>query len=323
MSDSGKSESPWLSVFAPASVANVGPGFDCFGFSLGEPGDIVRARISKRPGVRIVEMTGTDGSIPMDVDANTAGVAAKEIWEGEGEFAQNHGLELMIEKGMPSCSGLGSSAASAVGGALAAMIVATKYNSAEYDQDRVLHASVSGEAVASGARHADNVAPCLLGGFILVQQKEPLNIARFQIPMEVITAIVTPNIAISTKAAREALPKMVPLEDAITNWANAASLVLAMSKGDEKLLAASLHDTIVEPCRAKLIPGFDDAKKAAIDAGAFGCSISGSGPTLFALAGDRETATAAADAIEAVFSARGMQSTKYVSAISKTGARRI
>jgi homoserine kinase len=300
----------------------VGPGFDCFGFSLGEPGDTVWARVVDEPGVRIREIHGDGGRLPLETAQNCAGRAAQAIWEAEGAFARTHGLELIVEKGLPLCAGLGGSAASAVAGAMAAMLAVGDAAGSPYDRDRVLQAALLGEAVAAGAPHADNVAPALLGGFTIVQSTAPLNIARFEPALPCHAAVVTPEFEVPTKAAREALPRHVPLADGVANCANAASVVLALLSGHAALLRAALQDRFAEPFRAKLIPGFADAKRAAVEAGAYGCSIGGSGPTLFALAPDEPSAQAAAAAIAAVFAARGLTSHTIVSTISPHGARR-
>jgi len=311
----------WVSVYAPASVANVGPGFDCFGFSLGEPGDIVHARLSNKLGVRISEIQGDEGSLPVDVQINTAGKAALTIWDQMPELAAKCGIELKIEKGLPPCSGLGSSAASAVAGAMASMLIVERQTGLPYDQQKVLYAALAGEAVASGSIHADNIAPALLGGFTIVQSCNPLNIARFEPALDCSVSIVTPKLLIPTKAAREILPKEIPLRQAISNWANAASLVAALLTADEDLLRSALNDHIVEPVRARLIPGFDEAKKAAIQAGAYGCSISGAGPTLFALTPNNDIAHQACKDMVAVFARYNLDCASFVTKISSQGAK--
>lgn len=315
-------DAAWVRVFAPATVANVGPGFDCFGFSLGHPGDVVAARCSDRPGVRILEVTGDGGVLPRETERNTAGRAALSIWQALPRGLGELGLELIVEKGLPLFSGLGSSAASAVAGAVAAALIAHEVGGVPYDRDRVLRAALDGEAVASGARHADNVAPALLGGFTIVQSNDPLNVARFEPLLPLHVAVVSPDLHVATEQARAVLPQQVPLRDAVANAANAASLVLALLSADADLLRAALTDTLAEPYRARLIPGFTQAKTAAIEAGAYGCSISGAGPALFALAPDEPTADAAATAIAAVFAAHGLAATTYVTPISPQGARR-
>jgi len=315
--------SGWIGVFAPASVANVGPGFDCFGFAVDRPGDTVHARIVDHPGVHIAQINNDAGRLPLQAELNTAGKAAQAVLAEYLDLAENYGIELIIDKGLPLCSGLGSSAASAVAGAVAAMLAIGAYDGRPYDDALVLRAALDGEAVAAGAVHADNVAPALLGGFTLVQSRSPLNVVRLEPRLNLRAALVTPAIEISTKQARAILPERVPLQDAVDNWSNAAALVAALLTADAALLAASLRDKIVEPCRAGLIPGFERVKAAALRSGALGCSISGAGPTLFALALDEPGARRAAEAMAAAFAEQGLAAEARVAALSLQGARRI
>ena len=319
---SSATSNDFISVFAPATVANVGPGFDCFGFALAGAGDVVHARLTDEPGVHIARIANDDGRLPLLAAQNTAGKAAQVVWQQPPDLSEAHGLELEIIKGLPLSAGLGGSAASAVAGAVAAMHLVAQLSARPYDDELVLQAALSGEMVASGSRHADNVAPSLYGGFTVVQANEPPHIARFIPQIELHVAAVTPAIAVSTKAAREALPKMIPLTDAAQNWANSANTNDALFTADEKLLRASLRDVVVEPCRAKLIPDFAAVKNAALESGAYGCSISGSGPTVFALAPNRQIAQAAAEAMSAVFARRDLAADIIVTTIDSEGARR-
>jgi homoserine kinase len=308
-------------VFAPATVANVGPGFDCFGFSLGEPGDTVTGRLSETPGVRIVEIIGDEGKLPVETERNAAGKAAMAIWNNEPTLASRYGLELTLEKGLPLCSGMGSSAASAVAGAVVAMLAAGTLTGRQYDRQRALEAALAGEAVAAGAPHADNVAPCLLGGFTIVQSNQPLRIARFEPTLKCHIVLVKPDFDLPTKQARELLPAQVPLTDAIANSANASALVLALLTDDADLLRHALTDHIVVPRRAHLIPGFEKAQTAAVDAGAYGCSISGAGPALFAMTPNERTARRVGEAIRGVFAAHNLAADEWISTISSEGAK--
>jgi homoserine kinase len=312
-----------IEVFAPATVANVGPGFDSFGFAIDGLGDTVRVSPCATPGVHLASVSGDHGKLSRAVLDNTAGKAAWALWQSSGAAAASLGISLDIVKGLPLCSGLGSSAASAVAGAAAAMWFLCERDGRPYDDALVLDAALAGEAVASGDAHADNVAPCLWGGFTIVRPGKPPAVARFVPSLALAVVVVTPKLEISTKAARQALPKEVPLHAAVSNWANAATLVLALTRGDATLIRPALQDVIVEPCRARLIPGFDEAKAAALAAGAYGCSISGSGPTLFALAANAAFARAAGDAMAQVFADRHIGASITVSAIAERGVRRV
>ncbi|MCZ6836748.1 MAG: homoserine kinase [Planctomycetota bacterium] len=311
-----------IAVYAPASVSNFGPGFDCFGLALERPGDTVSARLADVPGVRVESIEGLCDGIPLDSDRNTASVAAAAVWSSV-EDPPAPGLILRIHKGVPPGSGLGSSGASAAAGAAVAGHLYQELTSRSIDDRVIFEAALDGEAVAAGTRHADNVAPSLFGDFVIVRRGEPTQFARFHPKLECWIAVVKPDISISTREAREVLPETVPLSDAVTNWSNSATLVLGLLQGDAELVKESLHDSIVEPRRAKLIPGFDDAREAALGAGALACGVSGSGPTLFALATEESVAKAAARSITKVFRVGGLDSWIEVSPISPLGARRV
>ncbi|MFH1807929.1 MAG: homoserine kinase [Pseudomonadota bacterium] len=311
----------WIQVFAPATVANVGPGYDCFGFAVEGLGDRVRARIVDRPGVHLVDVTGDGGALPREVLANTASRAAVSVWSIDA--LQQAGLELIVEKGLPLCSGLGSSAASAVAGALAAMLLRCEITGERFSPQAVLEAALDGEVLASGSRHADNVAPCLLGAFTVVQSNDPLRVVRLEPKLELHVALLSADIEISTRAAREILPAQVSLSDAVATWSNAAAVVAALCTGDAELLRVALTDRIVEPCRATLIPHHGACRDAALEAGALAFSISGSGPTLFALTLDAESAARTALAMAQICKARGLSCQHHVTRLSLDGARRL
>ncbi len=318
---SPQSKKPWIRIFVPATLANVGPGFDCFGLALEKPGDIVAARASRKPGVRIESITGDQGALPTEASANTAGKAAQSLLACFPGFSKKQGLTLRIEKGLPIGSGLGSSASSAVGGAVAAMRVIMSETGIDYDDSAVLNAAVTGEEVASGDWHADNVAPALYGGFTLVQSLHPLRVARFIPALELNVVIATPEVYVSTRDARAVLPRDVPLRDAVAQWANAASLILALNTGDVVLLQAALQDHLIEPRRASLIPGYIEAKRLALEAGALGCSIGGSGPTVFAFAQDELTAERIRLALIDAFARQGLSCQNHITRLSTQGAR--
>lgn len=311
-------------AFAPASVSNVGCGFDVFGFAVAGLGDVVAARRREGPGVAVVEITGDGGRLPRDPERNTAAVAAvrllRDAGAGRGAGA---GVELRLAKGMPLGSGLGSSAASAV----AAAVAVDALFGLGASREALLAAALAGEAAASGAPHADNAAPSLYGGFVLVRggaggdpwapRVEPL-----PVPAGLTCALLRPHLEIETRAARAALPAAVPLADAVAQWGNTAALVAALFRGDLDLLAGALEDRVAEPVRGRAIPGFAAVRAAALGAGAVGAGISGSGPTLFAFCRGAEQAGRAAAAMRAALAdAAGLDGDVAVSAVGAPGAR--
>lgn len=300
-------------VYAPATVANVAAGFDILGFAVQEPGDEVVARLGSPRGVRITGITGGDGSIPLDPAKNTAGVSVLSLLGSTGNPA---GIELELHKGMPLGSGLGSSAASAV----AAVVAANELLGGRLKREELLPFAMEAERMACGTAHADNVAPALLGGFQLIRSYEPLDVVQIAAPEELVCAIVHPHIEIRTEDARKILRNKITMKDAIVQWGNTAGLIAGLLKGDYELIGRSLTDVIIEPARAILIPCFHQVKEAALEAGALGCSISGSGPSIFVLTHGRQSAQKAGDAMAAVYRSIGIGCEVYVSGINRRGA---
>ena len=315
----GLHEEGWVKVFAPASIANLGPGFDALGVALEGLGDVVQARRTERPGVALVEMTGEKENIPADPAKNCAGRAAESVLKQlKGKAAKEAGLEMKLHKGLPQGSGLGSSAASAVGGAVAAHLL---FGSA-LGSNTLLEAALEGEVLASGSRHADNLAASLLGGFTIVRSHAPLDVIRLELPSAMRFVVVLPGMEIETRFARSVLPEMISLKDAKSNWANTAALVAAVAHGNLADFGRAVDDQVVEPVRSKLIPGFADVKRAALEAGAHGCSISGAGPALFAVT-NSETAEKVALAMHAAFQRHGLPSRHFICPPDNRGARRL
>lgn len=304
--------SPSVEVFAPATVANVASGFDVLGFALERPGDRVRLTRSSGNGVRLVSVEGDGGKLPLDPSRNTAAVAVSRYLEAIGS---PFGVDIRLFKGMPLSSGLGSSAASAVAAVFAVNVLAGR----PLETRELLPYTMGAEQVACGTAHADNVAPSLLGGFVLVRSYEPLDIVRLPVPAGLSAAIVHPHTEIRTEDARRILKKELRLVDAVRQWGNLAALVAALYEGDLQLLSRSLQDVVAEPRRALLIPGFDRVKAAALEEGALGCSISGSGPSLFALCASVEIAERAGTAMQAAFADTGLDSDRFVSPINPVG----
>ena len=309
----------WVKVFAPASIANLGPGFDSLGVALEGLGDTIEARRSETPGVRIIEMTGEKEHIPTDPAMNCAGRAAETVLKQlKGKAAKEAGMDMKLHKGLPQGSGLGSSAASAVGGAVAAHLL---FGSA-LGSNMLLEAALEGEVLASGGRHADNLAASLLGGFTIVRSHEPLDVIRLELPSAMRFVVVLPGMEIETRFARSVLPEMIPLKDAASNWANTAALVAAVAQGKLGDFGRAVVDRVVEPVRSRLIPGFAEVKRAALEAGAHGCSISGAGPALFAIVAP-DAAEKVALAMQAAFQRHGLPSRHFVCPPDNRGARRL
>lgn len=310
-----------IAAFAPATISNVGPGFDCFGFPVEGLGDIVRLRLSDSPGVRVVDICGVVTDLPRDPTRNTAAVAAASLWNARPERAARYGLELIVEKGLPACSGLGSSAASAVAGAVAAAAAIARLGEPEVSRAALFAAALDGEAVAAGARHADNVAPALYGGFVIVRGVDPPAVTRFVPALALWLAVVTPELSIATKAAREVLPPEISRRDAVAQVAHAASLIVALQTGDWTLWGESHVDRIAEPRRAPLIRGYDAVRAAALTAGAVTCAISGSGPTLYAAARDQMAAERVAAAMVQAFASVALPARQLVTQLAHDGAK--
>ena len=307
-----------VSAFAPATVANLGPGFDLLGLALEDPGDIVTARFGTHAGVVITRVDAHDGrddeaKLPLDPHRNAAGIAAIETLRRAG---LDVAIELEVRKGLPIGSGLGSSAASAVAAAYAVnALIGSPLRKME-----LLEPCLAAETALAG-RHADNVAPALLGGLILIRAVDPIDLVRLPVPDGLLVVIASPEFELSTRAARAALPEMVPLSALSRNSANVAALVAACHAGDLGLLGRALTDEIVSPARAKLIPGATAVQRAAIDAGAIGSSISGSGPSIFALSHSRAVAARVRDAMIAAFHQAGLRARGFISAADCPGVR--
>ncbi|MGB0985296.1 MAG: homoserine kinase [Saprospiraceae bacterium] len=303
-----------IKVFAPATVSNVCCGFDILGFAIHGVGDEIIGKLSDRKGLRITKITGDQGRLPLEVEKNTAGLAAQRLLEhlGEAEI----GIDIEIRKKMPFGSGLGSSAASAVAGA---MLINEMFNQ-PLEKRALMEFAMEGEKLASGSYHCDNVAPSLLGGLIMCRDSETFDVHRIYTPPGLYATVVHPNIEILTKDARNILSNEVSLKGMIEQSGNLASLVLGMMNSDLDLIKKSLHDAVIEPQRAKLIPHFYDVKEAAINAGALGCSISGSGPSIFALSPNSKIAEEVGERFKATFSKNNISNKVFVSEINNDGA---
>ncbi|NGX43418.1 MAG: Homoserine kinase [Chlamydiae bacterium] len=299
-----------LRVFAPATVANVACGFDIFGFALEVPGDEIILR-QKGDSVRVTTVTGDEGKLTLDSEKNVAAVSVQHLLNYLGE---DRGFEIEVHKKMPLSSGLGSSAASSVGAVFGANLLLNE----PLEVKELIPFAMEAERVACGSAHADNVAPALLGGFVLIRSYHPLEVVEVPVNLPLYCTILHPHVEILTKKARDILPKNVPLQDLVTQTGNASALIAALIQGDASLLEHALHDAIIEKVRGPLIPGFDKIKQAAIEAGALGCSISGSGPSIFALTLSENKAKQVGEAMQL---ACPEKSTLFVSKLNTEGPR--
>ncbi len=302
-------------AFAPASVGNVGVGFDILGHALVAVGDTVEAARTRRETVTLSGITGIVASLPDAAEQNTAGRAVQAMWE---TLRPGFGVTLAIEKGIPLGSGMGGSAASAV----AAVVAANALLEEPLGLRELLPFAIAGEAVASGSVHVDNVAASLLGGlvFAFAGESRQMRVRKIEVPAALRCVLVHPACEVRTRDARQALDASVPLATVTEHCANLAGVLLAVQNGDLGLLRESLEDVLIEPQRAHLVPGFAAVKQAALDSGALGCSLSGSGPSLFAWV-EAERAQSVADAMCAAFENCGMGCDYWISPIDAPGAR--
>ena len=304
--------SGWFRVFSPATIGNIGPGFDVLGMAVKGLGDVVWAR-RRRRGIRILEIRSPT-PLPSDPSRNTASLAAANVLKILGETG---GLDLRIHKGLPAGSGLGSSAASAAAGAFAANWLYGRHLSTE----QLILAATQAEAEVSGGFFADNTAPALLGGATLTRCCVPLDVTRIGIVRRLRIVLVTPSITVLTRDARRILPATVPMSAFVANMANTALITAAFAKNDYSLFARSLHDVVIEPVRARLIKGFDQVKQNALKAGADGMAISGSGPTVFAITDNPGKARAIEQQMVLTFNAMGIASRSWVTSMDPHGTR--
>lgn len=300
-------------AFAPASVGNVAIGFDILGFCVDALGDRVTVTRKSTPGVTISAIRGVVGDLPLEPEKNTAGRALLALYEA---VKPDFGIDMEIEKGIPLGSGLGGSAASAVGAVVAAnALLPTPCTKLE-----LLKFAMQGEAVASGSMHVDNIAPSLFGGLVLTVGIDQPRVKQIPVPMGIRAIILHPHMFLSTKQARAILRKSVEMSDFVWQTANLAGFISGCYTEDIDMIRASFQDVIIEPQRQALIPGFPEVRNASMQAGALGCSISGAGPTMFAWA-HRDQANAVRDAMKAEFDKRNIQVDDWIVRINDVGAR--
>lgn len=301
-------------AFAPATVANVSCGFDVFGFAVEKPGDEVILTLMDSPGVRIKKIEGDGGRLPLQAEKNTAGVAVLAFLKA---IDSDQGVEILLKKNLPLGSGMGSSAASSV----AALVGINHLLGEPFEKKNLLPFAMEAERVACGSAHADNVAPSLMGGFVLIRGYDPLDVVSIPTPENLYCTLIHPQLELNTQDSRQVLRLNITLKDAIIQWGNIAGLVAGLMKPDFGLISRSLRDVIAEPVRSMLIPGFERIKEKAVENGALGSGISGSGPTIFALSTEAETAHNIGKAIGEEFQKFGLNSEVFVSRINPQGAR--
>jgi homoserine kinase len=314
----------WIQIKSPATVANMVCGFDILGFAVENPYDEMEMRLVPRAaGQSIVDaikiINIDDYNLPTEPEKNVAGAALIAIIEEYEEKQMGStalAFEVKINKLIKPGSGVGSSAASSAG----AVVGANHLLNNIFSKDDLVRFAMNGEKVASGVKHADNIAPCIFGGVTLVRSIFPLEIIALPSPSLHVT-IVHPQIEVRTADARSILRQNVQLKDAIKQWGNIAGLVAGLMKGDYDLIGRSLEDVIIEPVRSILIPGFDELKKACIAAGALGGGISGSGPSIFFLSKEKETAIKVEDAMKELYTRLGLAHHTYVTSINQSGVQ--
>jgi len=303
-----------VTVFAPATISNLGSGFDVLGIAIDKPGDIVVAARRREPGLSF-SVKSDKVEVPSDPAKNVSAHVASMMLD---ELKPPFGVEMVLHKLMPIGSGLGSSAASSV----AAVVAVNELLSRPLKRRDLLRFAVEGERKASGTPHADNVAPSLLGGAQLIRSYLPLDVVSIPILKSPVWVVVHPHVIVRTEEARSILPYMVNLSAAVQQWGNVAGLTIGLATGDAALIGKCVEDVIAEPARIHLVPGFVKVKDAALKAGAVGCSLSGSGPSMFAVATSFKAARAIGRTMARTFSriAR-VQSEVYISRINFKGAR--
>ncbi len=307
---------PTATATAPGSIGNVAVGYDVLGGAFDAVSDRVRIERIETPTVEIASITGCVTELPRRPKANTATVGLLAL---HADRDLSYGFRVHIEKGIPLSSGVGGSAASAVAAMKAAQILVDP----PLTDDEVLRYALQGEQIASGAMHGDNVVPMVYGGLVLTRSLDPLDVVPIAVPDGLQAVLVHPHMQISTRSARAVLPNAVPVPVAVQQSANLAALVAGCTQNDLALIGRSLHDVMIEPHRARLIPGFDAVQTAAREAGALGGSISGAGPSVFAWCPDESTAERAGRAMRAAFATEDLDADVWIARVASEGARRI
>ena len=301
-----------IKIFCPATIANISCGFDVLGLCLETVGDEMIIRKSDVKGIKITKIVGEE--LPLETSKNVAGVAALALLDA---IDYKFGFEIEIYKNIKPGSGIGSSAASAAG----AVFGINELLGKPFNRKELVEFAMKGEAIASGSEHADNVAPAILGGITLVRSSAPLDIIKIESPSELFATVIHPQIELKTSEMRAVLQPMIPLKSAILQWGNLGGLIAGFYTSDYELIGRSLHDEIVEPLRGPFIPKFDVIKKTALENGALGSGISGSGPSIFALSKGIETANRIAKAMFVIYEDMNMPFEIHVSKVNPEGVK--
>ncbi|MGC4039569.1 MAG: homoserine kinase [Flavobacterium sp.] len=301
-----------IKIFCPATIANLNCGFDVMGLCLDGIGDEMIFRKVPEKGIRITKITGAD--LPLETRKNVAGVAALALLEAA---QPDFGFEIEIHKKIKAGSGIGSSSASAAG----AVFGINELLNRPFAKQELVYFAMKGEAIASGCEHADNVAPCILGGFTLVRGYDPLDVIRIESPSELFAVVLHPHIEVKTADSRAVLKPDVSLKNAITQWGNLGGLIAGLYTKDYDLIGRSLKDVIVEPARKHLIPDFDAVKKAALENGALGAGISGAGPSIFALCKGESNAFTVAKSMDNAYADSGISFDIHISKVNGEGTK--
>ena len=301
-----------IKIFCPATIANISCGFDVLGLCLETVGDEMIIRKSDVKGIKITKIVGEE--LPLETSKNVAGVAALALLDA---IDYKFGFEIEIYKNIKPGSGIGSSAASAAG----AVFGINELLGKPFTRKELVEFAMKGEAIASGSEHADNVAPAILGGITLVRSSAPLDIIKIESPSELFATVIHPQIELKTSEMRAVLQPMIPLKSAILQWGNLGGLIAGFYTSDYELIGRSLHDEIVEPLRGPFIPKFDVIKKTALENGALGSGISGSGPSIFALSKGIETANRIAKAMFVIYEDMNMPFEIHVSKVNPEGVK--
>ncbi len=300
-----------VKVFSPATVSNVGSGYDIMGFAIDQPGDIIEMELNNSNFITIENFT--DANIPVD----NSNVVVPALEKMKARLGDSSGIHIRFLKKINPGSGIGSSAASSAG----AVFAFNELTGRRFKDIELIEFAMEGEKLVSGEAHADNVAPCILGGFTLVRSYKPLDIIQIPFPEELVCTIVHPDIVIKTSESRELVKKNVQVKNAVIQTGNASALIAGLMSKDLDLIGRSVSDVIAEPYRKALIPGYDRAKISVLDSGALAFNISGSGPSVFAFNNNTESAGISAGIISSVFDSLGIENTSYISTISKQGVR--